>query len=263
MPVIIEVPAISRSALIPLFENHRRDRALIDCVLEGHTGRARVNDASALAVARVDCGPFTALGGDPASTDAEALIRCAPIDWVTPETDGWRAVLERIFAGRIKAIPFVTWSAASLDVAELERRVRGLAHGYELRRVDAPLIDRLVEDLRKEWALENFRSRDDFLRRGVGYVALHDGRVVAGATSAIASSRAIDIDIETAAAHRRKGLATAVGAALALECLVRGLEPLWLASNETSCRLAEKLGYTRGDSYETYEIAPQSAPPVI
>ncbi len=75
MPVIIEVPAISRSALIPLFEGHRRDRALIDCVLEGHFGRARVNDASAPAVARVDCGPFTALGGDPASTDAEALIR--------------------------------------------------------------------------------------------------------------------------------------------------------------------------------------------
>jgi predicted GNAT family acetyltransferase len=109
--------------------------------------------------------------------------------------------------------------------------------------------------MRKDWLLESYRSLDDFLRRGTGYVAMHKGHVVASATSAVTSSRAIDIDIETAPAHRRMGLATAVGAALALECLVRGIDPLWLASNETSCHLAEKLGYTRVDQYETLEIA--------
>jgi len=46
----------------------------------------------------------------------------------------------------------------------------------------------------------------------------------------------------------------AVGAALALECRFRGLEPFWPASNEASCRLAEKLRYTRLDGHETLEI---------
>ncbi|MEN6370100.1 MAG: GNAT family N-acetyltransferase [Thermotogota bacterium] len=253
--MIAEVPALSRNALISLFEGHLRDRAFIDCVLEGHFGTARADDAANPTVARLDCGPFTAFAGDPTSEAAEALVRCAPIDWVTPETGEWRAFLERTFGRRIRAIPFVTLSSASLDVAVLERHTRSVAEGYELRRLDAALAERLLADMKKDWLLESYRSLDDFLRRGAGYVATHEGRVVGSATSAVTSARAIDIDIETAAAHRRKGLATAVGAALVLECLVRGLEPLWLASNEVSCCLAEKLGYTRVDQYETLEIA--------
>lgn len=252
---IVEVPALSRSALISMFEEHRRDRAFIDCVLEGHFGTARADRVSAPTVARLDCGPFTAFAGDPTSRDAGALARCAPIDWVTPETDAWRELLLRVLADRIRVIPFVAFSSASLDVAALERHTRSVEDGYELCRLDAALSHRLLADMKKAWLLESYASLDDFLRRGIGYVAVHEGNVVASATSAVTSARAIDIDIETAPVHRRVGLATAVGAALALECLVRGIDPLWLASNETSCRLAEKLGYTRVDRYETFEIA--------
>lgn len=252
---IVEVPVLSRSALISLFEEHRRDRAFIDCVLEGHFGTARADRVSAPTVARLDCGPFTAFAGDPTSRDAGALARCAPIDWVTPETDAWRELLLRVLADRIRVIPFVAFSSASLDVGVLERLVHSVPKEYKLLRLDAALADCLLVDMKKAWLLESYASLDDFLRRGIGYVAVHEGNAVASATSAVTSARAIDIDIETAPAHRRMGLATAVGAALALECLVRGIDPLWLASNETSCRLAEKLGYTRVDRYETFEIA--------
>jgi GNAT superfamily N-acetyltransferase len=255
MPPIVEVPVRSRSALISLFEEHRRDRAFIDCVLEGHFGTARADRVSAPTVARLDCRPFTAFAGDPTSRDADALVRCAPIDWVTPETDAWRELLLRVFADRIRVTPFVAFSSASLDVAALERHTRSVEDGYELCRLDAALSHRLLTDMKKAWLLESYASLDDFLRRGIGYVAVHEGNVVASATSAVTSARAIDIDIETAPAHRRIGLATAVGAALALECLVRGIDPLWLASNDASCRLAEKLGYARVDRYETFEIA--------
>jgi predicted GNAT family acetyltransferase len=100
---------------------------------------------------------------------------------------------------------------------------------------------------------------DDFLARGIGYVVLCEGRVVASAASAVSSSRAIDIDIEVAPAHRRKGLGAAAGAALALECLRRDIEPLWLASNSVSVHLAEKLGYTACGEYETFEVQPAQA----
>ncbi len=258
MSKIVEVPVLSRNTLIPLFVTHIRDRAFIDCVLEGHFGTARADSLGAPTVARVDCGPFTAFAGDAAASAVRDVLRSAPIDWVTPETGAWRSALEREFAGRIRPISFVTFSSASLDTHALDRLARSLPSGYDLRRLDAELAGRLIAQMKKDWLLESYASLDDFLRRGIGYVVTRGDEIVASASSAVRSSRAIDIDIETAAAHRRKGLGTAVGAALALECLVRGIDPLWLASNETSCRLATKLGYTRGDSYETFEIAPGS-----
>jgi len=254
----IEVPPQSRSALVPLFETHIRDRAFIDCALEGYFGTARADSLSAPSVARLDCGPFTAFGGDASAPAVPDLIGSAPVDWVTPETDAWRAALERAFPGRLRLIPFVTFSSATLDPAALDRLTHALPSGYELRRLDAELTGSLIAQMKKDWLLESFASLDDFLRRGIGYVVTFGDEVAASASSAVRCSGAIDIDIETAPGHRRKGLGTAVGAALALECLVRGIDPLWLASNDVSCRLATKLGYTRGDSYETFEIAPGS-----
>jgi GNAT superfamily N-acetyltransferase len=162
--------------------------------------------------------------------------------------------LEAEFAGRIRRIDFVELSAASLDAGRLEALSRALPKGCELARLNAELAEALIRDLGKRWLLDSYASMDDFLARGIGYVVLHNGRVVGSAASAVSSSRAIDIDIEVAPAHRRKGLGAAVGAALALECVQRGIEPLWLASNDISVRLARKLSYIAGGTYETFEI---------
>jgi len=256
---IVIVPVGARQVLVSLFAAHRRDRAIIDCVLEGHVGQALADDLTTPTVARLDCGPFAALGGDPDSPAARDLLRCAPMDWVTPETDAWRAFLEAEFAGRIRRIDFVELSAASLDAGRLEALSRALPKGFTLAGLDAQLAEALIRDLGKHWLLDSYASMDDFLARGIGYVVLCEGRVVASAASAVSSSQAIDIDIEVAPAHRRKGLGGAIGAALALECVRRDIEPLWLASNDISVRLARKLGYVAGGSYETFEIRALSA----
>jgi hypothetical protein len=47
-------------------------------------------------------------------------------------------------------------------------------------------------------------------------------------------------------------VATALSAALLLECVRRGLRPNWDAANPESCALAEKLGYTPAGSYDSY-----------
>jgi GNAT superfamily N-acetyltransferase len=239
---------------VTLFAAHRRDRAIIDCALEGHIGQAFADDLVTPSVARLDCGPFAALAGDPASPAARDLVRYAPIDWVTPETDAWRGFLEAEFAGRIRRIRFVELSAEELDPGQLDTLAQALPPGFTVARIDVEFAEALMRDLGKQWLLDSYASMDDFLARGIGYVVLHNGRVVGSAASAVSSSRAIDIDIEVAPAHRRKGLGAAVGAALALECVQRGIEPLWLASNDTSVRLARKLGYVAGGSYETFEI---------
>jgi GNAT superfamily N-acetyltransferase len=253
MPVIA-VPSEARNRLGRLFAAHRRDRAIIDCVLEGHIGQAFADDLAVPIVARLDCGPFAALAGDPASPSASDLVRYAPIDWITPETDAWRGLLETEFAGRIRRIRFVELSAEELDPGQLDTLARALPPGFTVARIDAEIAEALIRDLGKQWLLSSYASMDDFLARGIGYVVLHNGRVVGSAASAVSSSRAIDIDIEVAPPHRRKGLGAAVGAALALECLRRDIEPLWLASNDTSVRLARKLGYVACGEYETFEI---------
>ncbi|MEI6171100.1 MAG: GNAT family N-acetyltransferase, partial [bacterium] len=230
-----------------------------DCVLEGHVGQAFADDLAAPTVARLDCGPFAALAGDPDLPAARELLRCAPIDWVTPETDAWRAVLEAEFAGRIRRIRFVEFSAEGLDPGQLDKLAQALPPGFTVARIDAELAEALIRDLGKKWLLDSYSSMDDFLARGIGYVVLCEGHVVASAASAVSSSRAIDIDIEVAPAHRRKGLGAAIGAALALDCIEHDIEPLWLASNDISVHLAQKLGYVAGGNYETFEIL--AAPP--
>ncbi len=256
---IVIVPVGARQVLVSLFAAHRRDRAIIDCVLEGHVGQALADDLITPTVARLDCGPFAALGGDPDLPAARELLRYAPMDWVTPETDAWRALLEAEFAGRIRRIRFVELSAEELDPGQLDELAQALPPGFTVARIDAELAEALIRDLGKQWLLSSYASMDDFLARGIGYVVLCEGRVVASAASAVSSSRAIDIDIEVAPAHRRKGLGAAIGAALALDCLEHDIEPLWLASNDISVHLAEKLGYTACGEYETFEVQPAQA----
>ena len=94
----------------------------------------------------------------------------------------------------------------------------------------------------------------DLCRRGVGVAALYEGVPVAGAGSYCVYRGGIEVEIDTRPDHRRRGLATACGARLILECLDRGLYPSWDAIDLRSAALAEKLGYRRGDPYPVYWI---------
>jgi predicted GNAT family acetyltransferase len=67
--------------------------------------------------------------------------------------------------------------------------------------------------------------------------------LVAGASSYSVYSGGIEIEIDTKPEYRRKGLATACGSKLILECLKRGLYPSWDAYDLRSAALAKKLGY--------------------
>ena len=129
--------------------------------------------------------------------------------------------------------------------------VHAVAPGYELERVDAARATQWASEAGNEGAFESFRSIDDFLERGVGFCLVRDARIVSVALSTARSLRAIDIEIVTVPDHRRRGLATVVGARLIAQCLELGIEPCWLAASPASERLARRLGYVGGDRYET------------
>ncbi len=89
---------------------------------------------------------------------------------------------------------------------------------------------------------------------GLGFVAVKDGEIVAGASSYLVYHGGLEIEIDTRMDHRRRGLAYACGAKLILECLNRGIYPSWDAHNLASVSLAEKLGYHLDYEYLAYEL---------
>jgi GNAT superfamily N-acetyltransferase len=100
--------------------------------------------------------------------------------------------------------------------------------------------------------VEDFDSPADFLERGIGYTLLEEDRLAGAAYSSLVCSCGIEVSLFVDEAYRRRGVATALSAALLLECMRRGLRPNWDAANLESCALAEKLGYTPASSYESY-----------
>lgn len=250
----MEIKGVNRKALLPLFKEYQYDRVLIDSVIEGNFGSAYVDSVSHPSVARLDSGAFTMLGGNPLVTGAKDLLRFAPIYYVTPQDNEWRNLLQREFGARISAISFTDFSSGSLDLTQLAKLIGAVPPTFELKRIDKPLAEQVPSDMGNAYFFENFESIDDFLGRGIGFCILHQDKVVSAATSMAHSSQAIDIEIETVPGFRKRGLGAAVGAKLVSHCLEQRIEPRWLAANAVSERLALKLGYVQGETYETYAI---------
>lgn len=86
------------------------------------------------------------------------------------------------------------------------------------------------------------------------------GELVAGASSYAVYRDGIEIEIDTRPDQRGKGLATACGARLILDCLDRGLYPSWDAHDKRSAHLAQKLGYRLAGAYRAYLNMERPAP---
>lgn len=100
----------------------------------------------------------------------------------------------------------------------------------------------------------NFDSEQDYLARGIGFVAFYGEEAVAGASSYSVYDGDIEIPSWYKTEFRRQGLALACSAQLILACLSRGLYPSWDAQNKASVILAERLGYHFDFEYVAYEV---------
>ena len=155
MQDVVEIAAHGRDMLAPLFQRHQHDTVLVRSVLEGHFGTAYADSESTPTVARLDSGAFTMLGGTPRATVTAALLRHAPITYVTPESDEWRRVLEGEFGEGVVPLRFTEFSSRSLDGNCLAELTQTLAAGFELRKVDRELAECLSSDMNNEYFLEN------------------------------------------------------------------------------------------------------------
>ena len=245
----LELTKPNRLQLAEAFRHNQRVDYSLDCVIEGQMGHAYVDDPARPTAWRVTIGPFWYFAGDADGPGGRALMaELPPYNLLMPSPPAWVALAQEMFGDRLVSFPRFSFATDQLVETHLEALLNGSPHRDRVRRVDAELLaraDNYVET-------EDFDSPADFLARGIGYTMLEDDRLVGAAYSSLVCSRGIEVSLFIDEPYRRRGVATALSAALLRECVRRGLRPNWDAANPESRALAEKLGYTFAGSYESY-----------
>lgn len=253
--MIYEANSDVKKKLIPIFKGID-DTMILSCI-QGHMGKAYVDNIEKPTVAEVIVGVFVFLAGDPNAGAAEELLNNLPENClVVGSTDEWKNRIEKSHKGHVDKFQRYAFKKDPkyLNYNHIKGFLSTLPEGYELKKVDKTIAyDKSFHEVSEAFT-EQFDSIDDYLNRGVGFCILHEGKVVCGASSYSIYDNGIEIEIDTHPKYRRKGLATVAAAALILDCLDRGIYPSWDAANLTSVHLAEKLGYVMDDPYDTYHI---------
>lgn len=255
------LPVCEAGSIAFLFEDW--EETMLWSYFQGHMGHAYTDNLQVPRSAQIIVGSFCFLAGMP----EETLVLNIPADiqsdilLMIPRQEAWCELIESVYQERafkmkryaIKKEPDV------FDREQLRRYSKTLPKGYRLAAIDEAWYK---ETRNTEWSVDltsQFSTYTDYEKHGIGVVAIYQGKLVAGASSYTVYNGGIEIEIDTAPEHREKGLATACGAKLILECLERGIYPSWDAHDLRSVALAEKLGYHMDYSYTTYCIQTKKA----
>jgi len=172
-------------------------------------------------------------------------------------TPDWYPLIEDIYGEDAKRVTryAIKKEAGVFDREKLKMYANMIPEGFTLKMIDREIYEGC---LKQNWSrdfVSLYADYEEYEKKGLGVVAMKDGKIVSGASSYSSYREGIEIEIDTKEEYRRMGLATACGARLILECLDRGLYPSWDAQNKWSVSLAEKLGYHFEHEYVAYDIS--------
>lgn len=216
--MIYEADLNEREKLFSMFEN-MKDTCILSC-LQGHMGKAWVDDLENPTVAQMIVGDFVFYAGDPTIKEADELLYNLPESILAiVDTDEWKSRIETVHKGSIEKIQRYKFrkNPRDLDRNHLKTFLATLPEGYELKRIDESLAKEASLHEISEDFTGQFNSVDDYVNRGVGFCILHDGQVVCGASSYSIYDDGIEIEVGTHFKHRRKGLAKIASAALIID----------------------------------------------
>jgi len=174
---------------------------------------------------------------------------------LTPQNEAWAKLIEECFPTSKQVTRYAIKKNTIFDKEVLKKNVSLLPDGYELKKIDADIYDKCLENPVTADFVSAFESKEKYLSIGRSIVITKDNIIVAGASSYTRYLEGIEIEVDTIEEERRNHLATIVCSALILNCLEEGLYPSWDAQNINSVRLAEKLGYEYDHEYIAYEVA--------
>lgn len=226
--------------------------------LQGYMGNAWVDDIQNPKSAQVITGDFCFFAGVPNIELVQNVPEYFPSQCILmiPQNDEWGNLIEQVY--KYKCHKFMRYAIKkepdTFDIEKLHAYINWLPSEYSIRKIDERIYNQVKTD---EWSKDlcsQFSTYNDYEIYGIGFVVLHNDKVVCGASSYTVYNKGIEIEIDTEEEYRRKGLALACGSKLILECLDRGLYPSWDAANRESVALAEKLGYHFEKEYVTYSV---------
>jgi len=233
-----------------LFQNHRRKRIDIDATLEGITGSVSVDNPVSPKVACIQSGGYSMYGGDPTLPAACTLLKSCSRSIVVEDAP-WEQALVTVHGDALGNFVRHEFCADNLDRVHLCALKAKLPSGCQIHALDAKLAHQVVAEI-GSLCLGAFQTPVKQVACGPGYCVIQGSRALSAATPAVVCRTGIDIQITTHPDFRRRGLATAVSAALILECLERKIEPHWSAANDWSADLARKLGYVEDFAFVQY-----------
>lgn len=242
--------------ITPIFDSWKE--TLLWSCFQGYMGNAWVDDIQNPKSAQIITGDFCFYAGVPNIELVKNIPEYYPSECILmiPQNDEWRNLIEqeykdncsRFMRYAIKKEPDI------FDIEKLHSYIEKLPSEYSIRKIDEKIYNKVKTE---EWSKDlcsQFPTCNDYEKNGLGFVVLHNGKVVCGASSYTVYDKGIEIEIDTKKEYRRKGLALVCASKLILECLDRELYPCWDAANKESVALAEKLGYHFDKEYATYSI---------
>ncbi|MCK4565798.1 MAG: GNAT family N-acetyltransferase [Candidatus Thorarchaeota archaeon] len=247
--MIIEWTDVDRSRLHNLFDTFKTCRAVIFPALSQNRGHIWVDSLDSPTVAKLQLNVLNFIVGDNDSVSAKELLQTiepmqplfVPDDWIDFVSGEW--------GDRLGTQKRTLMSPDSLDIKYLRGIRDRLQKEYRLERVDLETAKKLDKGVYKHIAMF-FDGSADFAKNGISFCVKHEGKVISIASTYTPFTNKFDVQVDTIDdhAHRRRGLATVVCAALMVYALENNVVPHWDAANDISVQLALKLGYT--DPYE-------------
>ncbi len=252
---IIEYPIDHGKDLIPLFGDEINLATILQSILTEKIGIIYSNDVENPTVALVCYDVLNFVAGDSNKIEAKELLPFIPFHKIIiTSDDSWVQLLRNEWGNRfieVKA-PRKKFSSNSLDLSYIRTLKGSLPEEYRI----APISHENMlyfDKMMKDYIFSLFSTSEEFLRTGFGYCIMHDQKIIcAAATSHPPVENAFEIQIVTRKEYRCQGLATIAAAYLIEYSLENRYDPRWDADNETSAKLAEKLGYSNPVPYKIY-----------
>lgn len=236
------------------------EETMLWSAFEGRMGSMYVDNPEYPSSAAAVIGDFIFLAGKP---DVELMdftlkLEGFPLDMciIMPQHEGWQCLIETELGAKAEK---VTRYATKKDEAafskdDLERIASSSMDGIHFQFFDETLYNQALSEAWSKSLVAQFDSYESYHKEGIGIAATYDGKLVGGASSYSRYEKGVEIEIDTKADWRNKGIGKTCAAKLILACLERNLYPSWDAQTPISLRLAKQLGYISAGTYVAYEV---------
>lgn len=250
---MIKLDEKQREALMPLFNNITMWKAAYLSAIEDGYGEIYADNSGSPNVAALFYGGLVIYAGDHSCEAAKEIIRAFPQQpLVLGHSEGWNKKLLVEYEDRIKEQYRYHLCYGGLDIKELkEIAARNRDKAVKIGRDD---LDKLEPVLGWEHQKYHYKSGQEFLENGYGYLVKKGDTILSGASAFIRARKAAECQINTVENHQRKGYARIAGSRFIDACINNEVEIPWDAAHEESVLLAKSLGYRNVEKYLTYSI---------